>query len=163
MKPRRNWLGALFFAGVTFAAAAVSTRASRPGLWYRLLRKPPLNPPDWVFGPVWTLLYGAIAYSGYRVWRSADSPARTRALGLWSAQLALNTAWSPLFFAAHAPRASLAVLSLLVPAIGAYASSARQVDTRAGLVVLPYLAWSSFATYLNTGIVVENRRLPFRM
>jgi benzodiazapine receptor len=163
MKARSSWLGALLFAGVTFAAAALGTRASQPGLWYRALRKPPLNPPSWVFGPVWTLLYGAIAYSGYRVWKAEDSPERTRALVLWSAQLALNAAWSPLFFGAHAPRSSLAVVSALVPTIGAYASSARQVDTKAGMLVLPYLAWSSFATYLNAGIVRENRGLPFRL
>ena len=146
---------AAFAAGVG-ATAAIGSRQSRPGLWYRSLRKPPYQPPTWVFGPVWTVLYGLIAVSGWRVWRSPPGPARRRALGAWGAQLGLNAAWTWLFFGRRRIRAALVDVALLDGAIWAYRRSARQVDRTAARLVTPYLAWTAFATLLNAAIVRRN-------
>jgi translocator protein len=97
-----------------------------------------------------------MAYSAWRVWRSPASPARSRALGLWAAQLGLNASWSPTFFATKSPRASLAIVSALWPTVAAYLRAAWQVDRLAAAVMLPYLGWTSFATYLNAQIVNKN-------
>ncbi|HEY4239079.1 MAG TPA: TspO/MBR family protein [Kofleriaceae bacterium] len=160
-KPR-GVLAGLGFAALTFGVAAAGAIATRRGkgrpqsLWYRLLRKPSYQPPNRVFGPVWTVLYGAIAYSGWRVWRSKESPERTAALGLWATQLALNAAWSPLFFGARRPRAALLDLIVLDASAAAYTAVASKVDTQAGATVLPYLGWLGFATALNSSIVAKN-------
>jgi tryptophan-rich sensory protein len=138
--------------------ALVSARsAARPDAWYRGLRKPPFQPPDWVFGPVWTGLYALIGLSGYRVWRARRSRARTSALRLWGAQLALNAAWSPLFFRAHAPRMALVDCGLLFAASALYARSASRVDRKAARLAVPYAGWVLFATMLNAAIVQRNR------
>src|SRR5690242_12754491 len=106
---RPGWLALAGFAGAVAAAALLGGRAqSKNRTWYRTLKKPAFNPPDWVFGPVWTGLYATMAYSAYRVWRMPASPQRTRALALWGVQLAANAAWTPLFFGARAPKAALA-------------------------------------------------------
>ncbi len=154
-------LSLLPFAGLTGLAAAAGGRSTQGGrsLWYRALRKPPYQPPPAVFGPVWTVLYGTMARSAQRVWRAPRSPARTAALALWGAQLAVNAAWSWLFFARRRPRAALADIAVLSPLIGAYALTAGRVDRRAGWMMLPYLAWVGFATLLNREVVRRNRRL----
>jgi tryptophan-rich sensory protein len=157
-------LGALAFGALTFGSAALGASVSRPNLWYRRLRKPKANPPSWAFGPVWSVLYTAIAASGYRVWAAPTSSAssmatptaRTRALRLWTLQLGLNASWSPLFFGRRQPVASAAVAVALVPAIAAYAVAARKVDRTAAALMLPYLGWSAFAAYLNAEIVRKN-------
>ncbi len=156
--PLRSALGLLAFGGVTAGAAtfgALTTRSGQ-GLWYRLLRKPPYNPPGWVFGPVWTGLYGLIALSGWRVWRQPSSPERTRALALWGTQLGLNAAWSWIFFGKHRKRAALADLGALFGAVAGYALAARKVDRQAAWLITPYLAWTCFAGLLNEEIVRRN-------
>ncbi|HSD19814.1 MAG TPA: TspO/MBR family protein [Anaeromyxobacter sp.] len=152
------------FAGAAASASALGAAATRRSIrspWYRLLEKPSYQPPSWVFPPVWTTLYALIATSGYRVWRSG-SPSRRRALGLWSAQLALNAAWSPVFFGARRPRAALGIAAALVPAVGAYSWAARRADHAAAVMMLPYLGWSGFALALNASIVRRNRRVLAR-
>jgi len=147
---------AAIFGGLVLGASALGAGASKPKVWYRTLFKSKANPPSQVFGPVWAVLYSAIALSGYRVWSQPPSPARSRALGLWAAQLALNASWSPLFFGAHKPKASAAVAGAMVPTIAAYSLTARKVDRPAAALMLPYLGWSAFAAYLNAQIVRKN-------
>ena len=149
-------LGAAIFLGITFGASALGSGASKRKVWYRTLRKSKANPPAAVFAPVWTFLYGCIAVSGYRVWAQPPSPERSRALGLWAAQMALNASWSPLFFSAHRPKASALVAGAMVPTIAAYSLTARKLDRPAAALMLPYLAWSAFATYLNAQVVRKN-------
>ena len=149
-------VAAALFGGLTFGASALGAGVSQKKLWYRSLLKSKATPPSAVFAPVWTFLYGCIAYSGYRVWSQPPSPARSRALGLWGAQLALNASWSPLFFGAHQPKVSAAVAGAMVPAIAAYSLTARKIDRPAAALMLPYLAWSGFATYLNAQVVRKN-------
>jgi tryptophan-rich sensory protein len=152
----------LGFAGLVGAAALLGARSTKGGRsrWYRKLRKPAFQPPPEVFAPVWTVLYGLIAYSGYRVYRQPPSPERTRALALWAAQLGMNAIWTPLFFGKlggkHHPRAALGDVVALTGAVAAYAATARKVDWVASAAVAPYLAWSSFATLLNEEIVRLN-------
>lgn len=156
----RSLGAAALFAGATIAAAATGARSSSArSPWYRSLAKPPWQPPPAAFAPVWTALYALGAASGWRSWRS-PRPARRRALALWGLQLALNAAWSPLFFGLRRPRAALVDAALLVPAVGAYALAARRADPLAAVLVLPYLGWSAFALALNAEIV---RRNPSRL
>lgn len=158
----RSVLAGLGFAALSYGVSALGALAMRgkgspQSLWFRTRKKPAFQPPNWVFAPVWTALYGAIAYSGWRVWRSPPSPERTKALGLWATQLALNGAWTPLFFRAHAPGVALADLAALDVAASAYVAQAAKVDRQAALVVTPYLGWLGFATALNGSIVAKNR------
>jgi translocator protein len=158
----RNTLAALGFAALSYGAAALGVLTMRgrgrpDGPWFRSRRKPAFQPPNSVFAPVWTVLYGTLAYSGWRIWRAEKSPDRTRALKLWGTQLALNAAWTPLFFGARQPALALADIGALDVAAGAYAAAAAKVDKQAALVVTPYLAWLGFASTLNASIVVKNR------
>lgn len=143
----------------TLLTAATGARATARGKpWYRLLRTSSWNPPDAAFGPVWTGLYAASALSAARVVRAEPSPVRTRALALWGAQQALNAAWSPLFFGQRRPRAALIDLGLLWGTLGGYLTQARKLDRVAAALVLPYLAWVSFAGFLNRQVVSKNPR-----
>ena len=145
-------------------AAAVAVAAGGGGFatrrsvstWYPGLRKPSWTPPSQAFGPVWTVLYAQMAYSASRVARSSD-PARGRALALWWLQLALNAAWTPVFFGARRPGAAAVVIGALVPAVAATAVASSRVDERAGLLYAPYLAWSTYAAALNLEIWRMNR------
>ncbi|MFL5306300.1 MAG: TspO/MBR family protein [Polyangia bacterium] len=159
-KPRSLlWLA--LFAGATAVAAGLGAGATRRGrgAWYRALSKPAGQPPAQVFGPVWTALYGLMSVSAYRVFRTPPSPARTRALRLWWGQLALNGAWSPLFFGAHRARLALADLVGLTVAVADYTRTAGKVDRPAAWLMTPYLGWLGYAGWLNLGIVRKNPRL----
>jgi benzodiazapine receptor len=152
--------GALgLFTGLVALAAAVGARVTGSGTsrWYRQLNKPPFQPPPALFGPVWTGLYALMVWSAFRVWGRPSSPARSRALRAWTGQLALNGAWSPLFFGAHRPKAALADLALLGPAVAVYTRRAADVDRGAAWMMAPYLGWLGFATLLNEEIVRRNR------
>jgi tryptophan-rich sensory protein len=136
-----------FFA-VVFAAAALGA-LFRPGAWYDGLVKPTWQPPKWLFAPVWTVLYGMIAIAGWRLWSVAGFGGAGLALGLWALQLALNAAWSPIFFGMKRLDWALADLALLWLAIVATILAARPIDGLATALLLPYLAWVSFAGLLN--------------
>ena len=125
--------------------------------WYLREKKPSFQPPSWVFGPAWTSLYTLMTASAHRVLRAPHSHHRTRALRWWWAQMALNAAWTPLFFGKQRKGrvAALADVALLVGSIGAYLRSARKVDAKAGWMMVPYLGWTTFATLLTA----ENLRL----
>jgi len=153
---RKNILAMVGFGAVTAGTALVSALTTRPGAWYAGLKKPWFQPPNWVFAPVWTGLYGLIAVSGYRVWATPSSPERTRALGYWGAQLGLNAAWSWLFFGKQDPRAALLDISLLRGSIEAYTQAAQRVDPAARWMMAPYKGWVTFATLLNAEVVRKN-------
>lgn len=148
--------------GSVAAAALLGTRfnprpGTKTGRWYANLEKSPLNPPDKVFGPVWTTLYTAMAIAAFRIWNAPDSEERTDALRLWFGQLALNAAWSPIFFGAKHPRAALADLGGLAVTQAAFVRKAARVDSVAASLFIPYMAWVAFAGYLNVEIVRRNR------
>jgi translocator protein len=159
----RSALAGLGFAALALGAGLLGTLTMRgrgrpDGLWYRALRKASFQPPNGVFAPVWTLLYAGITYSGWRIWKSPPSRARTASLALWGAQIVLNGAWTPLFFGARRPRAALGDIVALDAAASAYTAVASQVDRQAAATFVPYLAWLGFATALNAKIVTKNPR-----
>ena len=158
---RKSLLALSAFGGAAAGAALLGARfnpapESEIGRWYRGLHKSPLNPPDAVFGPVWTTLYTLMTIAAYRVWRAPESESRDAALRLWFAQLGLNTAWSPLFFGAKRPELSLADLLALLAAQAAFVTEARDVDRTAAWLFAPYIAWVTFAGYLNAEILRRN-------
>ncbi|HEY4057694.1 MAG TPA: TspO/MBR family protein [Kofleriaceae bacterium] len=162
MTTARSRLMKLGFGLLTAAAAGLGTLTMRgkgapDKRWFKTLDKPSFQPPNWLFGPVWSVLYGTIAYSGWRIWRAEKSPERTRALALWGAQLGLNAAWTPLFFGARKPGLALADIVALDAAATSYVVAARKVDAVAAKAFIPYLSWIGFATALNTAIVAKNR------
>lgn len=151
----------LFGGSVAASAAGGALFTPAPGTpigeWFDALEKPPFNPPKAVFGPVWSVLYTLMAVSGYRVWRSTSNPeARRNALRLWSAQMAANAAWTPLFFGARRTKTALADLTILLALIGAYTVEAAKCDRTAAALFAPYLAWVSFAGALNFEFVRRN-------
>lgn len=120
-----------------------------PGEWYASLKKPSWNPPGWIFGPVWTVLYAMMAVAAWLVWRRGGFAAQRRALTLFLVQLALNAAWSPLFFGLHWPGVAFAEIVLLWLAIVATVAAFRPVSRVATFLLMPYLLWVTFASVLN--------------
>lgn len=125
--------------GSFFTASSIPT-------WYAALAKPALNPPSWVFGPVWTTLYALMGIAAYLVWKRRGSLKR-----FWL-QLALNTAWSPVFFGYKSPGLALIVIVAMWLAILATILGFKKVSKPTAWLLAPYLAWVTFATYLNWGI-----------
>jgi len=140
-----NLLALLASLLLAFGAAFLGARFG-PGDWYTELRKPSWNPPGWIFGPVWTFLYASMAVAAWRVWKAGD--ART-ALALYVVQLALNAAWSWLFFGLHRPGLAFVDILALWAAILATTLAFFPKDRAAGWLMVPYLAWVSFAAFLN--------------
>jgi translocator protein len=126
--------------------AATSTSVDT---WYQTLQKPPFNPPDWIFGPVWTVLYIAMAVAAWRVWRRLGWGDGRQALSLFAVQLVLNLAWSILFFGFRQIGLALVDIVVLFAAIATTALTFWRIDRPAGLLFIPYLAWVGFATLLN--------------
>ena len=122
--------------------------------WYATLQKPPWTPPAWVFGPVWSVLYLLMGIALVRV-----HPTR-HVMVPFLAQLALNLAWTPVFFGAKRPRAALAILVVLCVAAGWTARAFGQVDRTAGLLLIPYLAWLALALSMNFSIVRNTEARP---
>ncbi len=152
-KGRMRWIGLLFWLAVCFAVAGMSGRwtASEVSGWYRTLERPGFAPPDWIFGPVWTVLYTLMAVAAWRVGLVPASGLRTWGLALFMVQLGLNFAWSLLFFRQHAIGAALGEIVLLWAFIGATTIVFSRVSPAAAWLMAPYWAWVSFATFLNAG------------
>ena len=127
------------------------------GSWYRTLRKPAWNPPDAVFGPVWTTLYVLMGVALALSRRAADTGERRRVESVFALQLALNLAWSFAFFSARSPAAGVAVILVLWASIVATIAEFGRVSRTAALLLAPYLAWVTFATILNVEIWRLNR------
>ena len=127
-------------------AAAATGILFQPGPWYDALRKPSWTPPRWAFPVAWTILYVMIAVAAARV---AGLPASGTALALWSVQIALNTLWTPVFFGARRLRTGMIVIAALWLTVLALIVTAFGLDWVAGLVLVPYLIWLSFAAALN--------------
>jgi benzodiazapine receptor len=123
------------------------------GDWYGNLAKPAFNPPPWVFGPVWTVLYVFIAIAGWLVWQRDRSG---WAMRLWAVQLLLNFLWTPVFFGAHRIGLALVIILLTVVAILSFVVSAWRKHRAAAVLFLPYAAWVAFASVLNAAIFLLN-------
>lgn len=136
---------------LSMAAAAIGAAFS-PGEWYRTLQKPPWTPPDSLFGPVWSILYGMMSVAAWLVWQQGGWRAQKRPLTLYVAQLALNAAWTPLFFGLRSPSAAFIDILLLWLAISATLRAFWRVSRPAALLLLPYWAWVGFAAALNAAL-----------
>ena len=133
--------------GVSVAGGAVT--ASSVGTWYQALQKPPFNPPDWLFAPVWTVLYVMMAVAGWRVWRKHGLRGARAAMALFGIQLALNLAWSFVFFGYRLIGAALIEIVVLLVAIVLTTILLWRRDRFAGVLFIPYAGWVAFATALN--------------
>ena len=131
------------------AAAAAPGMAFRPGAWYRRLNKPSWRPPDWLFGPVWLVLYIMIAISGWLVWRSAGLEGAAVALTVYVVQLVLNGLWSVIFFGLRRPDLAFAEIICLWLSILATIAAFYPLNATAAYMLIPYAAWASFAAILN--------------
>jgi len=147
----RSALALAGWLALTFAAASLGA-LFLPGQWYAALKKPSWNPPNWIFGPVWTTLYTIMAVAAWLVWRRGGWPAQRRPLLLFLAQLALNATWTPLFFGLHRPGLAFAEIALLWLAIAATLAAFCSVSRAAVWLLVPYLAWVSFAAVLNLSL-----------
>jgi tryptophan-rich sensory protein len=156
---RSAWSRDLGFGLLSFIAVAatsiVGQLATYPNLvpWYAGLVKPSFNPPNWVFGPVWTTLYLMMAFALWRILRLPEASSERRwALGLFFVQLALNAAWSWMFFAANSPLLGLINIIPQILVIAATIVAFYRIDRMAGWCLVPLAAWVSFATILNFAI-----------
>ena len=142
---------ALCFAVAGLGGSATATSVDS---WYPTLARPGFTPPDRVFGPVWSVLYAMMALAAWLVGRRTGW--RAPALGLFLVQLALDLAWSILFFGLQLIGAALADILLLIALIAATTIAFWRIDRRAGLLLLPYLLWVGYASLLNGGIWLMN-------
>ena len=149
---RRGLLPAAVSVLIALAAGAIGgwATASSVTTWYVGLNKPSFNPPNFLFAPVWTTLYVLMALAAWRVWRGpSHGGARRGALVLYVVQLMLNLAWSLIFFGARQPGWALIEVAALLTAVVATAAAFWRLDRPAGLMLVPYAAWVSFASLLN--------------
>ena len=149
-------IGAVGWLVLTFAAAALGARFL-PDEWYRRLNKPAWNPPNSIFAPVWTILYLLMAAAAWLVWRRYGLGGALVPLTLFVAQLLLNAAWTWIFFGRHRIRGALIDIVVLWVTILATLISFWTLEPLAGILLLPYLAWVSFAAMLNWTIWQMNR------
>jgi translocator protein len=155
---RQTW-GLIGAVVICFVVAGVGGAVTNSSLedWYPALAKPAWTPPDWVFGPVWTVLYLMMAVAAWLVWRANGWPRARGALGLFAGQLALNLAWSWIFFGLRSPGWAAVEVLVLWLAIAATARAFRLHSRLAAALLLPYLAWTTYAAALNWAIFWMNR------
>jgi tryptophan-rich sensory protein len=158
VSPRRRAI--LVAAGAALVVALAGGAATQVGPWYRGLDKSPLTPPDWVFGPAWTLIYATTVVAAVECWQRIHT-FRERAwlLSLYFCNAVLNVLWSFFFFAWHRPDWALAEVIVLWLSVAALTAFSWPRSRRAGLLLTPYLVWVAFAGYLN--LVVVTRNGPF--
>lgn len=151
---RRDLIGLAVSLAAVLAVSVVGGLVTADAVadWYPTLRKPSFNPPDWIFGPVWTVLYVMMAVAAWRVWRRAGLAGGRVALGFYAGQLVLNLGWTLLFFGARQVGLALVEIVLLFIAILATAIAFSRIDRLAAALLLPYLLWVAFAALLNAAI-----------
>lgn len=147
----QDLIGMAFWIMLTFGVAAIASQF-QPGAWYTTIAKPSWTPPGWLFGPVWGLLYLAMSVSAWLIWRQRTRISVALPLGFYLAQLLLNGLWSWLFFGRQLIGTALVDLFILVLLIAMTSLLFMRIDKKAGILLLPYLAWASFATVLNLQI-----------
>lgn len=155
----RSWIGAVVFVLVCQSAGVIGALTTQTGdsSWYMTLDKPSFNPPGWVFGPVWTLLYALMGIAAWRVFRlPRGTPGRTAGLVLFAVQLLLNAIWSPVFFGAERIDLALGIIAALWAVLMATTVLFFKADRPAGWMLVPYILWVSFATVLNASLLSLN-------
>jgi translocator protein len=144
------------FVGACFLAATTAA-AFRAGDWYEHLAKPSWRPPNWLFPPAWAVLYLSIAVSGWLIWRTAGFSDAVVPLGIYLVQLVLNAAWSPIFFGMRRPDLAFIEIVMLWLSVVASIVAFHSVNAAAAWLLLPYLAWVTFAAALNFTVWRLNR------
>ena len=154
----RDLIGLAGFVAGCLAVSAIggAITAGSVGTWYQTLAKPPFTPPDWLFPPVWTALFVLMGVSAWRVWRQAGWTVARPALGAFSVQLALNLAWSVLFFGAQWVGVALAEIFVLLATILWTLRRFARIDRVAALLLVPYALWVAFAGILTAAIWLQN-------
>ncbi len=144
----------------TILVLGIGGAATNVGAWYRGLRKPPWNPPDWLFGPAWTVILSLAAWSGVLAWTAApDNGWHVRVVGLFAVNIVLHLAWSPLFFNLRRPDWALVEVVFLWLSIAALMAGLAPLSPMASALLAPYLLWVTFAAYLN--LVIVRMNAPF--
>ncbi|MBN33867.1 MAG: TspO protein [Rhodospirillaceae bacterium] len=157
-KRSRDLFGLLAFITLCLAVSGGggAITATSVDTWYQALEKPPFNPPDWLFAPVWTTLYILMGIAAWRVWRLRSFEATRMAFAVFGAQLCLNLAWSFLFFALQ--RIDLALLEIIILLIAIITNTIVfwRIERLAGLLFVPYAVWVTYATILNAALWLLN-------
>lgn len=143
----------LLFLLISVGGGLVIGSVSMPDGWFADLQKPSFQPPNWLFGPVWTVLYVFIGIAGARIFmKNAQGPA----FRIWIGQMILNFLWSPSFFSLHSLGIALAVILVLLATILAFIRLAWPIDRLSAMLFVPYALWVSFATLLNASLIALN-------
>ncbi len=153
----RAWQPVAVAALAAVVVAGLGASATDLGPWYYGLRKPSWQPPDWLFGPAWTLIYGLIALAGVKAWNAArDRRQGLRIVGVFALNALLNVTWSELFF--HFQRLDWALIEVVAfwLSIVVLIVTVASVSHAAGWLLVPYLAWVTFAGALNLAVVRLN-------
>jgi len=153
-----SYIPLIGFLVASFAAAS-SGAFFRPGDWYERLAKPSWRPPNWLFGPVWAILYGMIAVSGWLVWISAKGDQLVVPIAIFGVQLVLNFLWSAIFFGMRLLGLALIEMGVLWLAILANIFAFHPISPSAAYLLVPYLLWVSFAFVLNFVVWRLNQRV----
>ena len=154
---RRRWQPIAVAALAAMAVAGLGASATDIGPWYQALQKPSWQPPDWLFGPAWTLIYGLIAFAGVLAWNAARNRRQALSiLGVFALNALLNVAWSELFFNFHRPDWALIEVVAFWLSIVVLIVTVSSVSHMAGWLLVPYLAWVTFAGVLNLAVVRLN-------
>lgn len=152
-QPDSNRIVLAIFVVLCVGGGSLIGTQNLPGDWYDGLSKPFFNPPSWIFGPVWSVLYAMIGVAGYRTWmRNANG----NLMKIWFAQLALNFTWSPVFFTYHWTLIAALIIMAMVALTILYVVRSRAVDRLASWLMVPYLCWICFATLLNVSLWYMN-------
>ncbi len=151
--PGLHLIAFVAFVVIVVGGGGAIGAATAPGAWFAGLVKPSFNPPNWVFGPVWTLLYLAVAIAGWRCWRRHRAGI---AFKVWVAQLLVNFSWSPIFFSAHRIDLALGVITVLFAAVVAFVVVTWRRDRLSAMLFVPYAAWVGYATVLNASFLYLN-------
>ena len=157
-KASRDVLGLFAFIILCLAVSGIGgvITATSVDTWYQTLEKPPFNPPDWVFAPVWIVLYILMGIAAWRVWRLRALEVTGNALAVFAVQLGFNVAWSFLFFGLQRIDLALVEIVILLCAIIINTIMFWRVDRLAGLLFVPYAAWVTYATILNVSLWLLN-------
>ena len=145
---KRKWLGLISWLALVFAASLTSVFVSTGG-WYAELNKPVWNPPNWIFGPVWTVLYIMMAVAAWRVWLRGGWKVQRTPLSLFLIQWTLNALWTPLFFGFHLLGWAFVEILVLLVFILLTLRAFWPVDRMAAFLMVPYALWVAFASVLN--------------
>ncbi len=142
---------------ITFAVLGAGASMTKVGSWYRNLNKPWWNPPEWLFGPAWTVILGLAAWAGVEAWTATSDPeAHTRIAILFAVNIFFHLLWTPLFFNLRRPDWALIEVVFLWFSVFALMIGLAVYSSTAGWLILPYLLWVSFAAYLNLKVVRMN-------